>query len=92
MDQTPAPKQILADEMLMTLIGLSSDGYPQYEQVNQLPPRLPRGPMTSPRPMLRPSEADMRKLFEARKAEPQAQAYADMVAKSRFAQALGLGN
>jgi len=92
MDQTPAPKQILADEMLMTLIGLSSDGYPQYEQVNQLPPRLPRGPMTSPRPMLRPSEADMRKLFEARKAELQAQAYADMVAKSRFAQALGLGN
>lgn len=92
MDQTPAPKQILADEMLMSLIGMSSDGYPQYEQVNQLPPRLPRGPMTSPRPMLRPSEADMRKLFEARKAELQAQAYADMVAKSRLAQALGLGN
>jgi len=92
MDQTPAPKQILADEMLMTLIGLSSDGYPQYEQVNQLPPRLPRGPMTSIRPMLRPSEADMRKLFEARKAELQAQGYADMVAKARFAQALGLGN
>ena len=92
MDMTAAPKQVLADDMLMALIGMSAGGYPQYEQVNQLPPRLPRGPMTSPRPMLRPSEAEMRRMFEARKAELQAKAYADMVVKSRFAQAMGLGN
>ena len=89
---TPAPRQFLADDMLMALIGMSADGYPQYQQVNQLPPRLPRGPMSSPRPMLRPSEAEMQKLFEARKAEMLQEAYNNMVVKSRFAQAMGLGN
>jgi hypothetical protein len=90
MDQTPAPKQILADEMLMSLIGKNADGYPQYEQVNQLPPRLPRGPMSSSRPMLRPSEAEMRALFEARKAQMQKEAYDNMVLESVFARAMGL--
>jgi hypothetical protein len=92
MDRTPAPKQILADGMLMSMVGRGSDGYPQYERVNQLPPRLPRGPMSSPRPMLRPSEAEMRALFEARKAQMQQEAYNDMVLKSVLAKAMGLGN
>ena len=92
MDRTAAPRQVLADGMLMSMVGRGADGYPQYEQVNQLPPRLPRGPMSSPRPMLRPSEAEMSALFEARKAELQQEAYNNMVLKSVFAKAMGLGN
>jgi len=93
MGETAAPRQFFSDGMLMSMVGVDAEGYPQYELVNQMPPRVPRGPTTSVRPQLRPSEEEMQKLFEAYKAQLVQEAYNKYLEEAtRTAAAMGFGN